>query len=225
MVRRLAVFLAAIALALTINSPADAGPPRVRENTRFDADSPFALVVFEVEPQAIVPEWSLELYAFDLETRAWTYGILRGWSDFGGIETNSQRRFVVGLVRPDGVYAVNRIAVQGLWRACMNGGTKAFQLQAGRVNYIGVIDPTPTLREITERLPAVTANYQVLNLFDTPRLAYMPAAERANWQADVAAYLVANHPRVNAEIVAPEPIDTTFEPGHSSIAGKICEKY
>lgn len=225
MQRPIILLLTVLVLAFGFSSRAAAGPPDMRANTRFDAESPFALVVFEVEPQAVAAEWSLELYAFDLEERRWTYGLTRGWSNFGDIGAGGERRFVAGLVRPEGVYAVNRIAVQGLWRACMNGGTKAFNLQAGRVNYIGVIDPTPTLTQMRDRLPAVARNYQHQTLFDAPRLAYTPASDRPNWQADVAAFLAANHPRVNAEIVAPEPVDATFEPGESMIAGKICEKY
>ena len=56
-------------------------------------------------------------------------------------------------------------------------------------------------------------------------LAYTPAAERPNWEDDIAAYLAARFPRVRAPLVAPAPLDVTFDRGHSSIAGDICEKY
>lgn len=197
----------------------------LRQNLRFDESSRSALVVFEAEPNTIGPEWRLNMLAFDPERRVWTYGVLRGWSQFEPIGPGaSGRQFYAGLVRPGGVYAINGISASAFWYACFNGGTKAFDLQAGAVNYIGVIDPNPTIAQIARELPASTRS-QHLFLFDTPRPAYTAAADRPNWETDVAAYLAQRFPRVSAPLVAPAPLDVTFDRGHSSIAGDICEKY
>jgi hypothetical protein len=185
-----------------------------------------ALVVFEAEPNTSGPAWRLNMLAFAPETRTWTYGLTRGWSQFERIRPGATgRQFYAGLVRPGGIYAINGISADGLWYACFNGGSKAFDLQAGAVNYIGVIDPNPTMAEIIERLPHETTISHHLFLFDTPRPAYTAANERLNWEADVVSFLTARLPRVDAPLVAPEPIDVMFERGHSSIAGDICEKY
>jgi hypothetical protein len=56
-------------------------------------------------------------------------------------------------------------------------------------------------------------------------LAWTPPAQRENWEADVASFIKQNFPRVTAPIVAVEPMEATFEPGKSMLAGKICEKY
>lgn len=204
---------------------AHAGPASpLRTNLQFDEESPYALVVFEAEPNTVGPPWRLNMLAFDPATREWTYGPLRGWSRFEQIGPGaSGRQFYAGLVRPGGVYAINGMSARGYWRACFNGGTKAFTLQTGAVNYIGLIDPNPTLRQIADEMAPIA--HGAVFLFDTPRVAYTPATERANWEADVSAYIAQTFPRVRARVVAPEPMDVTFDRGHSSIAGDICEKY
>lgn len=225
--RGIAALLVALIVCISAG-PASAGPPRspLRENLRFDAGSEMALVVYEAEPNNSDPVWRLNMLAFDPETRTWTYGMMRGWSQFERIEPGaSGRQFYAGLVGPGGIYAINGISADRLWYACFNGGSKAFNLQAGAVNYIGVIDPNPTIAEIIERLPHETQISRHQFLFDTPRPAYTAASERTDWEPDLRAFLAARLPRVNAPIVAPEPIDVTFERGRSSIAGDICEKY
>jgi hypothetical protein len=221
------VFALVAALLFCFCAPASAGPPEspLSRTLQFDEESPFALIVFEAEPNRAVPEWRLNMLAFDPATRTWTYGILRGWSQFEAIGPGAQgRQFYAGLVRPGGVYAINGLSANAYWYACLNGGSKAFDLRPGAVNYIGVIDPNPTIAQIAAGLPPTTRS-QRLFLFDTPRLAYTPATERANWEADLAAYMAERFPRVSAPLLAPAPIDVTFDRGHSSIAGDICEKY
>lgn len=204
---------------------AHAGPASpLRSNLQFDAESPYALIVYEAEPNTVGPPWRLNMLAFDPEARTWTYGPLRGWSRFEEIRPGaSGRQFYAGLVRPGGVYAINGISGHGYWRACFNGGTQAFTLQTGAVNYIGVIDPNPTLRQLVDELPPISS--RVMYLFDTPRVSYTPAAARPNWEADVASFISEQFPRVRASVVAPAPMDVTFNRGRSSIAGEICEKY
>lgn len=202
-----------------------AGPPKLKADTAFVEDSQLALIVYEVEPQVIVPHWSLNMLSFDVESRKWTYTLLNGWSHFGQVKGQADgRRFYAGFVKPGGVYAINNIRTQGYWEACFNGATKAFKIEPGRVNYIGVIDPNPTLKQIAESLPGETRQ-TVLSVFDTAILAYTPASGRENWQPDLSSFLAANYPKVTAPIVAPKPIDTSFAPGKSSVAGRICEKY
>jgi hypothetical protein len=223
-VRSLTAFIFALFAWASFGS-AHAGPPYpLRSNLEFDESSPFALVVFEAEPNTVGPPWRLNLLAFDPSARRWTYGLTRGWSRFEDIGPGaSGRQFYAGLMRPAGVYAVNAISGQGYWRACFNGGTKAFTLQAGAVNYIGLIDPNPTLTQLATELPPIASG--AVFLFDTPRLSYTPATDRANWETDVSAFIAQRFPRVRAPVVAPAPMDATFERGHSSIAGDICEKY
>ena len=128
------------------------------------------------------------------------------------------------MVSPAGTYAVSSLSTQGFWSACFNGGTKAFQLQAGKINYVGLLDPLPALQKIFLELPDKTAQKQLF-LFDMPRLAWTAPAQRENWEADVASFIKKRFPKVTAPIVAAEPMEATFEPGKSMLAGKICEKY
>lgn len=205
---------------------AHAGPPYpLRENLTFDANSRLAMVVFEAEPNTVGPSWTLDFLQFDPQTRTWTYGMMRGWSHFEAIAPGALgRQFYAGLVDPGGIYAINSIAAGSYWHACFNGGAESFTLQAGAINYIGLIDPNPTILDIARALPNETRGKHLF-MFDTPRLAYTPASERPNWEADVTAYVASHFPRVRAAVVAPAPTEVTFERGHSIIAGDICEKY
>ena len=207
-------------LLILVAPGALAGPPK--GNLKFDAESRSALVIFEAEPQAMFRDWQIGFMSFSLESRTWTYGPRKGWSDFGKIPAGPERRFHVALVNQEGTYAAASMSTQGFWRACFNGGTLAFPIEAGKVNYIGVIDPNPTLRMISTDMPDKAAG--VVYLFDTPRLSLKPPSQRPDWSAAVSGFLAARYPEVTAPIVGQEPVETTFSPG-KALLGKICEKY
>ena len=100
----------------------------------------------------------------------------------------------------------------------------AFTVEAGKVSYIGLIDPNPALERIIRDLPEETRGAHFY-LFDTPRLKLTPPSQRPDWNADVARFIAERFPKVQAPVVAAEPVETTFAPGRSAIAGKICQKY
>lgn len=127
-------------------------------------------------------------------------------------------------MKPAGTYAVNNISARGWWHACFNGGTRAFTVEAGKVNYIGVIDPGPALSQIINQLPQETELGKHQFVFDL-QLAFTPPSKRPDWNAAVTAFMAERFPKVTAPIVAVEPAATTFGPGYSQIAGEICEKY
>ena len=221
---RISVSLIALAcLSLLGAERAMAGPPFPKAGLKFDEKSPYAMLIFEVEPQTRLKSWNLEVLAYSLDTQTWTYGPLKGWARFRDIEPKAGDRLLVGLVKPAGTYAVNNISSQGFWRACFNGGTMAFTLEAGKVNYIGLIDPNAALEQIQRDLPHETKG--PVALYDTPRLQLTPPSQRPDWNATVTQYLAARLPKVSAPVVAQEPVAMTFAPGHSAIAGKICQKY
>ena len=224
---RISLSIAAVGcFSLLAAQQAVAGPPYpLKASLKFDEKSPYAMVVFEAEPQLHVESWTMEVLAFSLETHTWTYGPLNGWSRFGDLESPTpERRFHAALVKPAGTYVVNNISSQGFWRVCFNGGTVAFTVEAGKVNYIGVIDPNPALLQIVTDLPKETRGQQLV-AFDTPRLKLTPPSQRPDWNADLATFMAAKFPKVKAPIVAAEPVEMTFTPSRSKIAGKICQKY
>jgi hypothetical protein len=204
-----------------------AAPPTVKPSLKFDGTSDYALIVFESEPQNVVSDWRPEFFSFAPESRRWTYGPLKGWSVFKPIDNPPGDRFHAALVKPAGIYAINNISVQTYWKACLNGGTAAFRLEAGKVNYIGLIDPQPNFAEIRAHLPMEISGMGGLPhqiLFDIPRLHLTPPSAVPQWTAALTDFLAAALPKVTAPIVAAEPIDVTFEPGR--VVGKqICEKY
>ena len=223
---RLLPVVLAVGVWMFANQAVAAGPPYpLKPKLEFDESSPYAMIVFEAGPQTITQDWNIKVYAFDPETRAWKYSPLKGWAIFTKIRAQPEgTSFHAALVSPAGTYAVSSLSTQGFWSACFNGGTKAFQLQAGKVNYIGLLDPQPALEKIFSELPDKTSQKQLF-LFDMPRLALTAPAQRENWEADVASFIKERFPKVTAPIVAAEPMEATFEPGKSMLAGKICEKY
>ena len=216
---------ALVCFAMFAVQNAYAGPPYpLKPTLQFDEKSPYALVIFAAEPQLRVPSWNLELLSFAPETRTWTYSILKGWGRFEAVGALPERSFHAALVKPDGIYAINNLNSQGYWHTCFNGGTKSFAVAAGKVTYIGVIDPNPALEQISTELPKKTKQVHLV-IYDTPRLNLIPPSLQPDWNAEVTRYLAANFPKVTAPVVAAELAEATFEPGHSIIAGKICQKY
>ena len=222
--RLLPVVLAVVGACIT-SEAATAGPPYpLKPKLEFDESSPYAMIVFEAGPQTVTRDWNIKVYAFDPETRAWQYSPLKGVAIFTKIPAQpAGTSFHAALVSPAGTYAVSSLSTQGFWTACFNGGTKTFQLQAGKVNYVGLLDPQPTLEKIFAEMPG--KSQKQLFLFDTPRPAWTAPARRENWETDVASFIKERFPKVTAPIVAAEPMEATFEPGKSMLAGKICEKY
>lgn len=212
-----------VCLSLLGAQRAAAGPPfPLKSNLQFDEKSPYAMVVFEAVPSQS-GSWSLQVFAFSLETQAWTYGPLKGWGRFQDIRPAAEPTLHAALVKPGGTYAIARIGTQLYWHACFNGGTRAFPLEAGKVNYIGSIDPNPSLEQIFTDLPKKTT--RPLDLYDTPRLQLTPPSQQPDWIVPVANFIATRFPKVHAPIVAQESVETTFKPASSIIAGKICEKY
>lgn len=223
------VFLKRVLIALLLlgaaASAAHAGPPfPLRDTLRFDAESDYAMIVYEAEPQIIVPHWTLEMLAFSPEERRWTYNPLNGWTRFGRIQVSPTRQYAVSLVKPAGVYAFNHLGTQGWWRACLNGGTKAFEVKAGKINFLGRVDPTPTLTQIvTEMAPVMRTNKPVY-IFGTPRLSWTAPSEIEGWETEVATWLKQRFPRVSGDLIAAEPTDVAFNVG-TTLNGYDCEKY
>jgi hypothetical protein len=224
---RVTLWVGVVCFTIFAGQPAAAGPPfPLRAGLQFDEKSPYAMIVFEAEPQEVVPQWSIEILAFAPDTQTWTYGPLNGWARFADIKPKPVgRQFQAALVKPAGTYAVNNLGTQGHWRTCFNGGTQAFTVAAGKVNYIGVIDPNPSLGQILVELPDKATIGRPMYLWDTPRLKLTPPSQRPGWEADLQSFIAARFPKVSAPIVASEPQAVTFAPGHSRIAGKICQKY
>lgn len=222
--RALIAFLVLCGVAAA-GSVAQAGPPfPLRETLKFDSQSRYAMIVYEAEPQILVPHWTLEMLAFSPAERRWTYNPLNGWTHFGRLPVSTTRQYAVSLVKPAGVYAFNHLGTQGYWRACLNGGTKAFDIQVGKINFLGRVDPTPTLAQIITDMPPVMQTSKPVYIFGTPRLSWTPPSAIEGWEINVATWLKQRFPRVSGDLVGVEPQDVTFPIG-TTLNGYDCEKY
>ena len=211
--------------ALAGPGPAEAAPPKIRKEFKFDAASKYGLIVVYVKPQAVVPDYSLAINKFSLAERRWDYGPLKGWTHYPPVRAG-QAGFILSAVEPGGTYAINQITTQNYWGACFNGGTKAFEVKPGHVTFVGELDPAPSLVEVIQAvqsgaLPRKTSGAKFV--FDTPRPALTPPAELPDWQARLAAHL-SDYPGITAPIVAADLVDTTFNASRSLLQ-KVCERY
>jgi hypothetical protein len=209
-----------------LSGPAQAGPPfPIKSNFKFDTSSKYGLIVVLTAPQAMVSSYTLGIYRFTPEERKWAYGPLKGWSRFGLIGQDHQApAYAITAVDPGGTYAINGLTVQGLWRACFNGGTKAFEVKPGTVTFIGLLDPNPSIRQIQDGLPPVVHGTQAAELFDAPRPNLTPVAELPGGKEALADYLKANYPGITAPIETPVMTDVTFDKS-KTMMGTLCERY
>lgn len=226
MSRVLLAVVAALLLAGGLSGPAQAGPPfPIKPDFKFDATSKYGLIVVLTAPQTLVPNYTLGVYRYTPAERKWAYGPLKGWSRFGAMgEDHTAQAYAITAVEPGGTYAINGLTVQGFWRACFNGGTKAFEVKPGTVTFIGLLDPSPTIAQIRAGLPPIVRGTQAVELFDLPRPALTPVAELPGGKEALAEYLKANYPQITAPIEAPEPVDMTFDKS-KTIMGTLCERY
>src|SRR5690606_27063030 len=94
--------LAALLLAGFLAGAAEAGPPRVKPDFKYDATSKVGLVVVLTEPQHVVPGYTIGIYKFSPTDRRWGYGPLKGWSQFARPmgENQELRRFEMTALNP-----------------------------------------------------------------------------------------------------------------------------
>uniref|UniRef100_B0SZC6 DUF2846 domain-containing protein n=1 Tax=Caulobacter sp. (strain K31) TaxID=366602 RepID=B0SZC6_CAUSK len=209
-----------------LSGPAQAGPPfPIKSNFKFDATSKYGLIVVLTAPQAQVKNYALGIYRYSPEERKWAYGPTKGWSRFGLIgENHTAPAYAITAVEPGGTYAINGLTVQGFWRACFNGGTKAFEVKPGTVTFIGLLDPNPSLEQIRTGLPPIVQTTKAVELFDLPRPALVAAADLPGGKEALAEYLKANYPQITAPIETPPAVDMTFDKS-KTIMGTLCERY
>lgn len=212
-------------LLLTARPTVGAPPFPLKSTLKFDSASPYAMLIFESGEQRVVREWNIEVLSFDPQSRGWTYGPLKGWARFSPIKIQvpGERTFQAALVAPSGVYAINNISAR-FWHTCFDAGTQAFELAAGKVNYIGRIDPDAAL-QLLKTLPPKSRHGQHWFSFGEVKLTLTPPSAQPDWNDAVSHFLAHNFPKVTAPVVAAEPFAVSFEPGHSALAGKICQKY
>lgn len=223
---RFGVIAALLLVVAGFGSPAQAGPPfPIKSDFKFDASSKYGLIVVLTAPQIMVPSYTLGIYRYAPDERKWAYGPLKGWSRFGLIgQDHAAPAYAITAVDPGGTYAINGLTVQGLWRACFNGGTKAFEVKPGTVTFIGLLDPNPSIAQIHTGLPPVVRGTQAVELFDSPRPALTPVADLPGGKEALAEYLKANYPQITAPIETPAPVDMTFDKS-KTLMGTLCERY
>ncbi|MDG5497726.1 hypothetical protein [Niveispirillum sp. BGYR6] len=197
----------------------------VDEATPFTASSPDGLLLLELVD---VPADKSAIALFDpficplpQGARKPDMNAIHGCPRSNIVESADGKSRFAAYQMPPGRYVMERLQVQARWAACFNGGTKAFEVAAGKVTYLGALHLAPHVAEIGAATPIVAYQSSYYTVFDTPRPALDGPDKLPGWQARVGAFMSASMPRVAAPLVAAAPESATFETAQG-IFDRVC---
>jgi hypothetical protein len=188
-------------------------------------DAPQGLVVMEVVTAgpAASTSYQIEAAAYDAEqSRIEGSGYFILYANNAPGKPGS--RYVVALAKP-GAYALTAVSHMSTWYDCFNNGTIAFDVEPGKVTFLGRLDAAPALMDIALKLPSYSMNSQKFYVLDTPRPAVTAPNELAEWQSPLTAYVSSTFPQVSAPIKAADHRPATFASGWSLLGQKVCYGY
>ncbi len=207
--------MALLLMTLPVHS---AGP--LKRTFSFDEKSRDALVIVEVKPQKIVEEWQISLNQYSLETKKFTGSIYKGFPFLQHVEAEKNSpRYFAGIVKRGGTHILYALHTQAMWGACFDKGARVFTFEAGKVYYLGVIDPNEALTSIATELPRET---RLPSWVYGMWLSYTEPAQRKGWEQGVAAFMADNLPNVKAPVLAAEGVEVAFTPGKAPAGNPVC---
>lgn len=197
----------------------------VDETTPFTASSPDGLVLLELvdvpADKSVIALFDPFICPLPQGSRKPDMDAIHGCPQGNIVESANGKSRFVAYQMPPGRYVLERLQVQTRWAACFNGGTKAFEVAAGKVTYLGALHVASHVAEIRAATPIVAYQSSYYTVFDTPRPALDSPDKLPGWQARVEAFMSASMPRVAAPLVAAMPQSTTFETAQG-ILDRVC---
>jgi hypothetical protein len=178
------VFLAA--------SPASADKPA---KVVIGPGSPRGAVLFKVAPSPVAYELS---FFRDKEPGFFSSNFYPIFVERA--QTGEGERFVVETL-PPGRYELEAVFQQRRWGACLNARTLAFTIKAGKIAYLGTLDPRPTLASIQRSAEAagdLTASNFQWHLYRTGVRAPTLSDRDAQALAEAKNFVRRNMPRTSA---------------------------
>jgi hypothetical protein len=127
---------------------------------------------------------------------------------------------------PVGSYVPMAIFEQGHWRACMNGGTQAFDVAPGEIVYLGHVDLSPSLtalnRRVTSEGKSVARGLNIYDFFDDippPSMTFPDGPQKALEEAHE--YVAKNMPDVHGNVRLAQFRPAKFNTG-MFVTDRIC---
>jgi len=194
-------------------------------NVVLGPDAPEGLIVMEVSTTGAAGKasYQIEAAAYDAD-QARIEGSGYFYLYAGNAPEKPGSRYVAALAKP-GTYALTAVSHMSTWYDCFNNGTVAFDVEPGKVTFLGHLDANPALMDIALKLPSYSMNSQKFYVLDTPRPAVTSPKDLGDWNTPLTAYVSATFPQVTAPIKAAEHRPATFASGWSLLGQKVCYGY
>lgn len=225
-VRHLASATVALALSLAAAAPATAAL------AKLTPQSDYGLIAVEVTPvEGLAPgrAYSLNIARYSREEGRFTQNSFSGWAQFDKLGKEAGKTYYLRKTKP-GTYGLLSVSLSA-WGTCFDGGSVVFDVQPGKVTFIGRYDASQNLGEVTDAvrtgvLPRVTGANALEYIFGVSRPSLTPPGEMADWNTGFGEWLKTAEPGVTGEVVAADLTPITFNTGTDAFGiQRICGGY
>ena len=194
-------------ILLLLASAADAAGKKYSRLSLTSASEKGALI-FHVPPQPA--NWTM------IFTRVDEAGQTQGFGEslnMGGTSVipGGSPALQIWLMKP-GRYVVRFLKTQDYWAGCLSQSTVAIDIAAGKVVYIGTVDPEPTLSSISREVARTgkAISHGGIRMFHTDISPPAVAGAEPGQEAAITAEIRSAAPGLVAPIVLTRPVPTTF---------------
>lgn len=212
---------AAVLLAATLCACAS-----VPQNLTLDPSSNRGLIVVEASPTRSgleLPEFSLNIARYsDAENRldANSFG---GWAGVNNAVRGPDGRYWIVAQADPGRYVITGLTHQNYWVACFNAQTRAFNVEPGKIVFLGRLDPLPALATMAMTLPSMTDTYVFAM---DQRISIVDADEIPDWQSAVETHVRNAFPNVTAPVIGADSDQVSFNTGWDMTrTSRVCGGY
>lgn len=213
-----------IGLIATLLLAACAG---VSKDITMDSTSRQGLLLIEVAAPLAprpYPQFSVSIAQYSPTLGRLAANSFDGWASVNSANTANGKTWLVGRAEP-GTYVISALTHQSTWHVCFNEGTRVFEVQPGKVHYLGRIDPNPALLSIALELPSYSMNSQHHYAMDK-KLAFTTPADLPVWRADAEQYIRTSFPGVTAPVEEVASSEVTFNTGRDAFGTqRVCGGY
>jgi hypothetical protein len=199
----------------------------VPKDIAMDASSRQGLVLIEVADSFAprpYPQFSVSIAEYSPTMGRLAATSFGGWASVNSANTAGGKTWLVGRAAP-GTYVISALTHQSTWHTCFNEGTRMFEVEPGKVHYLGRIDPNPALLSMALELPSYSMNSQHHFAMDK-KLVFTAPADLPNWRADAEQYLRTAFPGVTGAVTDVASTEATFNTGRDAFGlQRVCGGY
>ncbi len=174
----------------------------------LDSGSKKGALVFKVAPQPL--NWSMILTPVDEAGQTHGFGESL---NMGGtrIIPGGSNPLQIWMMKP-GRYVIRFLKTQDYWAGCLSQSTLAIEIAAGKVAYIGTVDPEPTLRAISREVARTgkAISHGGIRMFHTDITPPAVTGAEPGDEAEITAEIRSAAPGVVAPVILIRPVAASF---------------